>query len=79
MEHVKRKTSNWAKREPHHVVQFSWQSGYRAFSVSESMLEDVILYIEQQEQRHARSSIQDEFRELCRRHHIEIDEQDVWD
>ena len=59
--------------------EFAWQAGYGAFSVSTSLVEDVKKYIQNQQQHHPRMSFQDEFRELCRRHGLELDEQYAWD
>jgi hypothetical protein len=36
------------------MAQFSWQSGYAAFSVAESTLESVIEYVSNQEEHHKR-------------------------
>jgi len=58
---------------------FQWQAGYGIFSVSESNVEQVKRYIANQEEHHKHISFQDEFRELCKRHGIEIDERYVWD
>ncbi|TWU00876.1 hypothetical protein Pla52n_42450 [Stieleria varia] len=60
-------------------LDFSWQSGYAAFSVSQSKVEAVRRYIENQEQHHRRMSFQVELREFFRRHEIELDERYVWD
>ncbi|MEI8380621.1 MAG: transposase [Planctomycetota bacterium] len=60
-------------------LNFFWQSGYGAFSVSQSNLEAVIEYINNQSTHHQRMSFQDEFRELCLRHEVKIDERYVWD
>lgn len=78
VEHLKTETSIWAKKQSHNLSSFAWQTGYGAFSVSHSNLEKVIRYVQRQEEHHRRSSFQDEFRELCRKHAIEIDEQFVW-
>ncbi len=56
----------------------TWQAGYGAFSVSQSNLNRVLAYVEQQEKHHKKRTYQDEFRELCRKHKIEIDERYVW-
>ncbi len=56
-----------------------WQSGYGAFSVSESQLQIVNNYISNQEKHHQTLSFQDELRELLRKHNIEFDEKYVWD
>jgi REP-associated tyrosine transposase len=58
---------------------FQWQAGYGIFSVSPSNVERVKRYIANQEDRHKRISFQDEFREICKRQGIEIDERYVWD
>ena len=49
------------------------------FAVSASLVDDVKKYIQNQQQHHHRMSFQDEFRELCRRHGLELDERYVWD
>jgi REP element-mobilizing transposase RayT len=79
VEVLKRETSKWAKQRSPKWGGFYWQSGYGAFSVSQSNLASVIEYIEQQAEHHARLTFQDEFRALCAKHEIEIDERYVWD
>ncbi len=79
VEHVKVETSKWAKEATLGVSTFSWQAGYGAFSISQSNLEKVINYVNNQPEHHRRNTFQDEFRELCRRHELEIDERYVWD
>ena len=58
---------------------FSWQSGYGAFSVSQSARESVFSYIAEQEIHHRRMNFQDEFRALLNKHGIRFDERYVWD
>jgi putative transposase len=58
---------------------FSWQSGYGAFSVSQSAKESVISYIARQESHHRRMTFQQEFRSLLDKHGIAFDERYVWD
>ena len=53
---------------------FAWQRGFGAFSVSESNVEAVRRYIQNQEAHHAKLSFKDEFRQLLVRHGIEFDE-----
>jgi putative transposase len=61
------------------MAQFSWQSGYAAFSVAESTLEAVIEYVCNQEEHHKRLTFQDEYRAFLKRYHIAFDERYVWD
>jgi putative transposase len=79
VEEIKRETSRWAKGRTSEWSDFYWQNGYGVFSVSQSILEGVLKYVENQEQHHEKLSFQDEFRILCARHEIEIDERYVWD
>ena len=61
------------------MAQFSWQSGYAAFSVAESTLESVIEYVSNQDEHHKRLTFQDEYRAFLKRYHIAFDERYVWD
>jgi putative transposase len=79
IEVVKSETSKWAKDVVGGNRGFAWQSGYGVFSVSYSNLGEVARYVNNQELHHAKRSYQDEFRLLCEKHGIEIDERYVWD
>jgi len=76
---LKRGSSIWAKTKGPAMELFQWQAGYGAFSVSQSQSSRVQRYIAGQEEHHRRSSFQDEFRQLLRKHGIEFDERYVWD
>ena len=58
---------------------FSWQSGYGAFSVSQSAKESVIASIASQEIHHRKMTFQEEFRTFLKKHGISFDERYVWD
>ncbi len=75
---VKADSSKWIKTKGRGLDQFYWQAGYGAFSVSESKLDDVKTYIVNQEEHHRQRSVRDEFRQICEKHHVEIDEEYVW-
>ena len=76
---LKRDSSKWIKQENPRLPDFHWQQGYGAFSVSPSHVGDLIEYISTQEEHHRRESFQDEFRRICKKYGIEIDERFVWD
>lgn len=79
VENIKTETSKWAKKADGENSLFSWQSGYGVFSVSHSKRGDVETYCRNQAKHHEKVSFQDEFRSICKRHEIEIDERYVWD
>jgi putative transposase len=75
---VKANSSGWI-HDKLRMPAFAWQTGYGAFSVSVSNLDQVKSYIADQAEHHRRISYQDEFREFLRRHGIEWDERYAWD
>ena len=75
---VKGGSSHWIKTKPGVVKTFSWQGGYGAFSVSESMRQKVSDYIAHQEAHHRTLSFKEELLELFKRHGIEYDEKYLW-
>ncbi len=79
VEQIKTATSKWAKKATGGTSQFQWQAGYGVFSVSHSVRTQVDRYIRDQERHHQKMSYQDEYREMCQRHGIEIDERYTWD
>jgi REP element-mobilizing transposase RayT len=79
VENIKTETSKWAKRAEGGTSVFSWQSGYGAFSVSHSKRNEVDGHILGQDAHHKRLTYKHEFRLLCTKHEIEIDERYVWD
>ena len=79
VEEVKKSPSKWMKEQGAAFNDFYWQGGYGAFSVSQSNVEQVRAYIAAQEEHHRKVSFQDEFRTLCRKYGVEIDERYVWD
>jgi putative transposase len=78
VEEVKKSSSKWMKSEGG-VPDFSWQSGYGAFSISESHIDKVVQYIQNQEEHHRKITFQEEYRKLLDRYKIPYDEKYVWD
>jgi putative transposase len=76
---IKANSSKWVHRTfPEHKA-FAWQTGYGAFSVSESQVAAVRRYIRSQAEHHARLSFKDELIALLRRHRIEFEERYLLD
>lgn len=79
VEHVKKGSSKWIKAQGVRYSSFQWQSGYGAFSVSQSNVPRVSAYIAGQEEHHRTRNFQDELRAFLRRHQIQFDERYLWD
>jgi putative transposase len=54
------------------LEKFAWQTGYAAYSVSESQLEVVYNYIKNQKQHHLKKNSQDEYDEFIKLHGLNI-------
>ena len=79
VETAKTSSSKWIKTKGAAFADFHWQSGYGAFSVSQSDADAVVAYIRDQAQHHQKMTFQDEYRRLLERYHVAFDERYVWD
>lgn len=76
---VKRATSKRMKTQGAGFAKFHWQSGYGAFSIGQSGVDEVKSYIANQAKHHRVKSFEEEFRSFLKRYEIEFDERYVWD
>lgn len=76
---IKRESSGWIKKQDKRFEKFYWQRGYGAFSIGQSQVPEVTRYIANQKEHHQNQSYQDEFRALCKKYGVEIDERYCWD
>ncbi len=76
---VKRNSAKWIKTKGAAYRDFSWQSGYGAFSVSRSNVGAVIKYIEGQKEHHKKFDFMKEMIGLLKKHGIEHDERYLFD
>jgi len=75
---LKANSSKWVRESVTPQHKFSWQSGYAAFSVSRSGIEDVVRYIENQEEHHRKFSFETELPALLKKHDVIYDERYLW-
>ena len=76
---VKASSSKWIKSKDKKFKNFSWQNGYAAFSVSQSLRKQVHQYILNQKYHHQKRSFKDEMRLLLKRYEVDYDEKYFWD
>ena len=67
---VKANSAGWMND---HGMEFNWQQGYGAFSVSASSLGAVERYIADQERHHRKKTYEQEFEGLLKKHRIPYD------
>lgn len=65
---VKGSTSHWINEQNLITDKFAWQTGYAAYSVSESQLERVYKYIANQKEHHSRKTFKQEYDEFILAH-----------
>ena len=75
---VKANSSRWIHETYSNLLGFAWQTGYAAFSVSQSALNEVKQYIANQSEHHRMRTFQEEFVLFLKRHGVQYDEQYVW-
>jgi len=75
---LKTNSSVWV-HETRRRAAFAWQTGYGAFSVSQSNVAAVVKYIRNQDQHHRRVTFQGEFIAFLKRHGIAYDERYIWE
>ena len=61
-----------------HFGMFAWQGGYGVFSVSQSMVDKTLKYIERQREHHQKLTFEDEYIEFLKLYDIEYDEKYVF-
>jgi len=76
---IKTNSSKWVHEAHGQGMEFGWQTGYGAFTVSASRLAAVQDYVRRQEQHHRRRTFQEEFVGMLKRHGVEYEERYLWD
>jgi len=72
---LKTNSSRWLRE---HGLDFAWQEGYGAFSVSSSNKEAVRDYIERQAEHHQKRSYEVEFEAMVRKSAVAFDSKDAF-
>ena len=62
---LKANSSRWMSEQG---IEFAWQEGYGAFSVSIAAMDATIAYIQNQREHHKKRSFAEEWDEILRRH-----------
>ena len=75
---IKSNSSKWFK-ETFKRNAFAWQEGYASFTVSQSKVNDVWKYIENQKHHHTKFGFKKEYLSLLDKHEIEYDPKYVFD
>jgi len=69
---IKGESSHWINSEKLLAYKFAWQTGYGAFSVSESMVGSVEKYILNQKEHHKTVTFADEYELFMKKHGMNL-------
>ena len=79
VEEIKRNSSRWIKNfDPVYYRFFAWQGGYAAYSISQSVVDKTLQYIDNQKEHHARHSFAEEYKAFLDLYKVEYDEKFVF-
>lgn len=78
MQSVKAKSSKWVNENNLLPHRFEWQKGFGVFSYSQSHIDNVIRYIQNQEQHHQRQTFIGEYLEMLEKFKVGYDPQYVF-
>lgn len=76
---VKANSSKFINERRWVMGRFHWQEGFGAFSYSQSHLDNVIRYIQNQEEHHGKNSFKSEYLRLLRKFDIAFEDKYVFD
>ena len=79
VEQVKARSSNWIKTMGCQYINFFWQNGYGAFSVSPTHLTQVKAYIVNQKSHHAYVTFKNEYIKFLEKYEIKYDKRYMWE
>lgn len=78
VEEVKNNSSRWIKAIDPIYHTFAWQSGYAAFSLSQSVVDRTLAYVKNQREHHRKLTFAEEYIAFLKLYGIEYDEQYVF-
>ncbi len=74
LQDIKGNSSKWINDKKFVKGKFNWQAGYGAFSFSQSHIDRVVKYINNQEPHHKRQTFHEEYFQLLKNYDVTFDE-----
>ncbi len=74
LQDIKGSSSKWINERKFTKGKFNWQEGYGAFSFSNSQIDRVVKYINNQEKHHKKHTFREEYIQLLKKYDILFDE-----
>lgn len=78
VEETKRHSSRWIKTQDIYYKNFAWQGGYAGFSVSPSLHQKTVDYIQKQEEHHKKMTFKEELIMFLKEYGVDYNEKYLW-
>ncbi len=78
VEEMKRNSSRWIKTLDTKYNSFAWQGGYAVFSISQSIVDRTVEYVNRQKEHHTKVSFHDEYVKFLNLYNINYNEEYVF-
>jgi len=79
LEEIKKNSSRWIKTKGREYQNFAWQGGYAAFSVSSSLKDTIVKYIQNQKEHHRSLTFKEEVIKFLKKYDLDYDEKYLWE
>lgn len=76
---IKANSSKWINEKKWTNIHFEWQTGFGAFTVSQSGVPKVIEYIKNQEEHHRKKTFKEEYVEFLKAYQIDFKDEYLFD
>ena len=76
---IKANSSKWMNEKKFTNFHFEWQTGFGAFTVSQSVVSNVIEYIKNQEEHHRKKTFKEEYVEFLKAYQIDFKDEYLFD
>ena len=76
---IKANSSKWINEKKFTNFHFEWQTGFGAFTVSQSVVPKVIEYIKNQEEHHRKKTFKEEYVEFLKAYQIDFKDEYLFD
>ena len=75
VEEIKTSSNAWIKQKKYSKFKFEWQRGYGAFTHSHSQIDQVVKYINNQQNHHRKKSFREEYLEMLNKNDIKFQDE----
>lgn len=76
---IKANSSKWINEKKWVTGKFEWQNGFGAFSVSSSLIQTVVNYIQNQEEHHRQKTFREEYIDFLNAYQIDFKPEYIFD